>query len=197
MAGADRASRGDREPRRVSEPGLRVLLPRDRIAQRVTELARQISSDHAGAGEVLLVGVLRGAFIFLADLSRQLTIPCRVDFIALSRYEHGSTANDDVRLVMDLRVNVAGRHVLVVEDIVDSGHTLAYLVRMLRSRGAAAVKTCVLTRKTRRPEVEVVVDYVGFELPDEWVVGYGLDYADQYRTLPDICVLERRINEVR
>jgi hypoxanthine phosphoribosyltransferase len=168
-----------------------VLVPRDRIAARVRELADQISRDHRDAGEVLLVGVLRGAFIFLADLARQLDIPCRVDFIALSRYEHGAVADGDVRLVMDLRVNVAGRQVLVVEDIVDSGHTLAYLVRMLRGRGAASVRTCVLTRKTRRPEVDVAVDYVGFELPDEWVVGYGLDYGDRYRTLPDICVLER------
>jgi hypoxanthine phosphoribosyltransferase len=170
---------------------LRLLVPRDAIARRVAELARQISSDHGDGGEVLLVGVLRGAFIFLADLARQLTIPCRVDFIALSRYEHGATADGGVRLVMDLRVNVRGRHVLVVEDIVDSGHTLDYLVRMLRNRGAAAVKTCVLTRKRRHAEVEVAVDYVGFELPDEWVVGYGLDYADEYRTLPDICVLQR------
>jgi hypoxanthine phosphoribosyltransferase len=174
----------------VNQP-LSVLVPRDAIARRVTELARQISADFADGHELLLVGVLRGAFIFLADLSRQLTIPCRVDFIALSRYEHGATAESGVRLVMDLRVNVAGRHVLVVEDIVDSGHTLDYLVRMLRNRGALSVKTCVLTRKRRRPEVDVVADYVGFELPDEWVVGYGLDYGDQYRTLPDICLLRR------
>jgi hypoxanthine phosphoribosyltransferase len=174
----------------VSGPRLRVLLSRERIAARVAELAAQISRDHADAGEIVLVGVLRGAFIFLADLARQLTIPCRVDFIALSRYEHGSSAERDVRLVMDLRVNVAGRRVLVVEDIVDSGHTLAYLVRMLQARGVAGVKTCVLTRKSRRPEVPVVVDYEGFELPDEWVVGYGLDYADRYRTLPDICILD-------
>jgi hypoxanthine phosphoribosyltransferase len=174
---------------------LRVLVPRERIASRVTELARQISTDHGDGGEVLLVGVLRGAFIFLADLARQLTIPCRVDFIALSRYEHGATADGGVRLVMDLRVNVAGRHVLVVEDIVDSGHTLAYLVRTLRGRGALSVRTCVLTRKRRQPEVDVTVDYIGFELPDEWVVGYGLDYADQYRTLPDICVLPRTQGE--
>jgi hypoxanthine phosphoribosyltransferase len=167
---------------------LQVIVPRDRVAARVEELARQISRDFAGQ-DVLLVGVLRGAFIFLADLSRQLTIPCRVDFIALSRYDQGSTPHKDVRLVMDLRVNVAGRQVLVVEDIVDSGHTLAYLVRMLRGRGAAGVKTCVLTRKARKQEVEVAVDYVGFELPNDWVVGYGLDYADRYRTLPDICVL--------
>jgi hypoxanthine phosphoribosyltransferase len=175
----------------VSSDPFRVLIPRERIAARVDELAREISADFAAAGEVLLVGVLRGAFIFLADLSRRLTIPRTVDFIALARYEHRAEPSGDVRLVMDLRVNVAGRHVLVVEDIVDSGHTLAYLVAMLRGRGAAEVRTCVLTRKARPQEVGVAVDYLGFELPDAWVVGYGLDFNDRYRTLPDICVLDR------
>lgn len=170
----------------------RVLIPRARIAARVDELARQISTDHAAVGEVLLVGVLRGAFIFLADLARRLTIPCAVDFIALARYEHGAEPSRDVRLVMDLRVNVAGRHVLVVEDIVDSGHTLTYLISMLRARGAAAVRACVLTRKMRHPEVNVAVDYLGFELPDEWVVGYGLDFNGRFRTLPDIWALDRK-----
>lgn len=169
---------------------LRVLIPRERIAARVDELAAQVSADHANAGEILLVGVLRGAFIFLADLSRRLTVPRAVDFIALSRYEHGTQPAGSVRLMMDLRVNVAGRHVVVVEDIVDSGQTLAWLVGMLRSRGAAAVRTCVLARKARTQEVAVTADYVGFELPDAWVVGYGLDWNGQYRTLPDICLLE-------
>lgn len=173
-------------------PGLRVLIPRARIAARVDELARQISTDHAAAGDVLLVGVLRGAFIFLADLARRLTIPSTVDFIALARYEHGAEPSPDVRLVMDLRVSVRGRQVLVVEDIVDSGGTLGYLVTLLRARGAAAVRTCVLARKMRRPDAAVAVDYLGFELPDEWVVGYGLDFRDRYRTLPDICVLDAR-----
>jgi hypoxanthine phosphoribosyltransferase len=169
----------------------RVLIDRARISARVDELARQISADHAAAGELLLVGVLRGAFIFLADLTRRLTIPCAVDFIALASYVDGSHVPGDVRLLMDLRVNVAGRHVLVVEDIVDSGRTLAYLVALLRARGAVAVRTCVLTRKMRRPDAVIAVDYLGFELPDQWVVGYGLDFNDRYRTLPDICVLDR------
>ena len=171
-------------------PSLRVLIPHERIAARVNELAAQVSADHTNVGEILLVGVLRGAFIFLADLSRRLIVPRAVDFIALSRYEHGAEPASGVRLVMDLRVNVAGRHVVVVEDIVDSGQTLEWLVGMLRSRGAAGVRTCVLARKARNQEVAVTADYVGFELPDAWVVGYGLDWNDQYRTLPDICVLE-------
>jgi hypoxanthine phosphoribosyltransferase len=168
-----------------------MLIPRGRIAARVDELAQQISADHAAAGEVLLVGVLRGAFIFLADLARRLTIPCAVDFIALARYEHGTEPAPDVRLVMDMRVNVAGRHVVVVEDILDSGRTLAYLVALLRARGAAAVRTCVLSRKVRHHDAGITLDYLGFELPDEWVVGYGLDLDNRYRTLPDIWVLER------
>lgn len=174
----------------MREPSLHVLIASEEIAARVGDLARQVSADHAHAGEILLVGVLRGAFIFLADLARRLTVPCAVDFIALSRYDQGSHASGGVRLIMDLRVNVAGRHVVVVEDIVDRGHTLAWLVGMLRSRGAASVRTCVLTRKARAQEVVVAPDYLGFELPDAWVVGYGLDWNDRYRTLPDICALE-------
>jgi hypoxanthine phosphoribosyltransferase len=166
-----------------------VLLSADRIARRVTELAAQISRDYAGADDLLLVGVLRGAFIFLADLSRQLTVPCSVDFIAVSRYEHGSMPSGDVRLIMDLRVPVAGRHVLLVEDIVDSGETLAYLMRTLRARNPASLAICALTRKADRVGPESRVDYVGFDIPDRWVVGYGLDYDDQLRTLPYIGAL--------
>ncbi|HXF94569.1 MAG TPA: hypoxanthine phosphoribosyltransferase [Gemmatimonadales bacterium] len=166
-----------------------VLIPEAAIARRVDELARQISADYAAAGELLLVGVLRGAFIFLADLARRLTVPHRVDFIALSRYEQGASGGE-VRLVMDLRAPVAGRHVLVVEDIVDRGRTLAYLVRILRARGPASLKTCALTRKPGRLEVDVTLDYVGFDIPDRWVVGYGLDYADRWRTLPYIGVVD-------
>ena len=162
-----------------------ILVSEDAIAARVAELAARISADYAGADEVLLVGVLRGSFIFLADLCRRLTVPCRVDFLAVSRYEHGAVPGA-VRLVMDLRTDVRGRHVLVVEDIVDSGHTLAYLVEMLRGRGPASLKSCTLTRKPARLEVDIAPDYVGFDVPDRWLVGYGLDYADQFRTLPYI-----------
>jgi hypoxanthine phosphoribosyltransferase len=167
-----------------------VLLSAERIAERVTELAAQISRDYAGVDDLLLVGVLRGAFIFLADLSRRLTVPCSVDFIAVSRYEHGSTPSEGVRLIMDLRVPIAGRHVLLVEDIVDSGGTLAYLVRTLRSRNPASLAICALTRKPDRAGPEPRVDYVGFDIPDRWVVGYGLDYDNQLRTLPYIGVLD-------
>jgi hypoxanthine phosphoribosyltransferase len=172
-----------------------VLISEEAIAQRVRELAARISADYATTGEVLLVGVLRGAFIFLADLSRRLTVPRRVDFIALSAYQGAGTAPGAVRLLMDLRTNVAGRHVLVVEDIVDTGHTLRYLLDTLQTRQPASLRTCALVRKPARREVEVPVDYLGFDIPDRWVVGYGLDYNDQWRTLPYIGVIERKEGE--
>lgn len=166
-----------------------ILVTEDAIARRVAELAARISADYAATDEVLLVGVLRGSFIFLADLCRRLTVPCRVDFLAVSRYEHGAEPGA-VRLVMDLRVDVRGRHVLVVEDIVDSGHTLAYLVEMVRARGPASLRTCTLARKPARLEVDIVPDYVGFDVPDRWLVGYGLDYGDRFRTLPYIGAIQ-------
>lgn len=167
-----------------------ALISERRIAERVAELARQISADYAEVEDLLLVGVLRGAFIFLADLARRLEVPCSVDFMALSHYEHGSTPSAGVRLIMDLRVPIAGRHVLLVEDIVDSGETLAYLRRMLEARRPASLKICALTRKPDRLTSEVRLDYVGFDIPDAWVVGYGLDYDNRFRTLPYIGVLK-------
>jgi len=161
-----------------------------RIAERVSELAEAISRDYAGVEELHLVGVLRGAFIFLADLARRLTVPRRVDFIALSSYEDESTTSGAVRLIMDVRTPLEGHHVLVVEDIVDTGYTLEYLLKILKARGPASLKTCVLLEKPDRLKVPTTVDYLGFSIPDEWVVGYGLDYADRYRTLPYIGVVE-------
>lgn len=164
-----------------------VLVSEAEIDRRVDELAAAISADHAAADEVLLVGVLRGAFIFLADLARRITVPVRMDFIALSSYE-GTTAGD-VRLVLDLRESIRGRHVVVVEDIVDTGNTLSYLLRTLAAREPASLKTCVLTRKPDA-QLDFEVDYLGFDLPDAWVVGYGLDLADRYRALPYIGIVD-------
>lgn len=166
-----------------------VLISEQAIHARVDDLARRISSNYREVEELLLVGVLRGAFIFLADLARRLTIPNRVDFIALSSYEGGETEPGPVRLVMDLRTPIAGRHVMIVEDIVDSGRTLDYLLTTLSARGPASLATCVLTRKPDRLRVDVPIDYLGFDIPDEWVVGYGLDYEDRFRTLPYIGVV--------
>jgi hypoxanthine phosphoribosyltransferase len=137
-----------------------------------------------------MLGVLRGAFIFLSDLARRLTIRRRVDFIALSSYEDESTTAGAVRLIMDVRAPLEGQHVLVVEDIVDTGLTLEYLLRTLSARGPASLKSCVLLEKPDRLKVPVEIDYLGFTIPDEWVVGYGLDYADQFRCLPYIGVVD-------
>ena len=175
-------------------PELEVLLSEEAIRDRVTELATQISNDYKaeGAEDVYMLGVLRGAFIFLADLSRRLTIPRRVDFIALSSYEDTSTTSGAVRLVLDVRAPLRGQHVLVVEDIVDSGKTLEYLLRTLEAREPASLKTCVLLQKPDRLEVPVSIDYLGFTIPDKWVVGYGLDYTDRYRTLPYIGMVRHQ-----
>lgn len=159
------------------------------IGRRVNELAEQISSDYAGKGNLVMVGVLKGSFIFLADLSRGLTIPRTIEFIAVSSYGTSSVQSGAVRLVMDVRGNLEGKHVLIVEDIVDTGHTLDYLIGMMKSHGPASVRTCALLHKAERAEVDVPVDYVGFSIPDEWVVGYGLDFAERDRTLPYIGIV--------
>ncbi len=175
----------------------RVLLDEGTIAVRVRELAAQISADYADAEGLVLIGVLKGAFVFLADLARRLTVPHSVDFIALSSYNRGAASMGAVRLIMDTRTSVTGRHVLVVEDIVDAGHTLSYLLSTFRARQPASLRACVLLSKPERRQVEVPVDYLGFEIPDVWVVGYGLDYADRFRTLPYIGALKREVYERR
>lgn len=169
----------------------RELISETAILRRVDELAARIDADYADVDELLLVGVLRGAFIFLADLSRRLSIPCAVDFISVASYV-GAEQSGDVRLILDVRKPIHDRHVLLVEDIVDSGHTLDYLVRTFAARDPASLKTCVLTRKPGSLEVDVPLDYLGFDIPDEWVVGYGLDLDDKWRTLPYIGAVEPR-----
>lgn len=166
-----------------------VLITEEEISDRVSEFAEQISRDYAVNGELVLVGVLKGAFILLADLSRRLTIPHRVEFIAVSSYGKTSVSTGTVRLIMDLRGDIEGKHVLIVEDIVDTGYTLHYLVSLFKTRRPASLRTCALVRKSERAKVQVDVDYLGFDIPDKWVVGYGLDYAEQWRTLPYIGVL--------
>ncbi len=166
------------------------LISEAAIDARVRELAEQISSDYADKGDIVLVGVLKGSFIFLADLSRRLTIPRTIEFIAVSSYDSGSVSSGAVRLVMDVRGNIEGRDVLIVEDIVDTGHTLKYLIGMLESHRPASIRTCALLHKPGSAEVDVPIDYIGFGIGDEWVVGYGLDYAERDRTLPYIGMVE-------
>ena len=163
-----------------------VLISEEEIQARVLELAAEISADYEDADDLVMVGVLKGSFIFLADLSRRLSIPRTIEFIAVSSYGNGSVASGAVRLVMDVRGNIEGKHVLIVEDIVDTGHTLKYLIGMMKSHRPASVKTAALVRKAESAEVDVAVDYLGFDIGDEWVVGYGLDFAEENRTLPYI-----------
>ena len=174
----------------MTEGALEVLIDEAQIQRRVQALADEISRDYADAGELILVGVLKGAFIFLADLSRRLSIPRSVEFMAVSSYEEGSRESNAVRLVMDLRGNIEGRHVLLVEDIVDTGRTLAFLRELLEARKPRSIKTCALVRKPDRVRVDIPVDYLGFEIPDVWVVGYGLDYDENNRTLPYIAAMK-------
>lgn len=166
-----------------------VLISEEQINVRVDELAAEIDRDYADAGEVVLVGVLKGSFIFLADLSRRLTIERRIEFIALSSYGD-SARSGAVRLLMDLRTDVRDRHVLVVEDIVDTGNTLRYLTDMLQAREPASLRCCALVRKKDRLESDVDIHYLGFDIPDRWVVGYGLDLHEENRTLPYIGVMD-------
>ncbi len=172
----------------VTQPA--VLVSEERIQARVSELARRISEDYATVDEVVLVGVLRGCYIFLADLSRRLTIPRRIDFISVASYGRTGTTPGAVRLIMDLRSDIAGKHVVIVEDIVDTGNTLQYLLDTLRPRNPASLATCALLRKPDRIRTDVRIDYLGFDIPDVWVVGYGLDYGDRDRALPYIGIVE-------
>lgn len=171
----------------------RVIVSREEIQARVNELAAQVSADYADNGQLVIVGILKGAFVFLADLARCLTVPHRVDFMALSSYGQTATTTGAVRIIMDLRVDIEGRHVLIVEDIIDSGYTLHYLLDVLRTRNPASLRACVLLSKPDRRQVEVPVDYLGFEIPDVWVVGYGLDFAETHRTLPYIGALKPEV----
>jgi hypoxanthine phosphoribosyltransferase len=165
-----------------------VLVTQEQIAQRISELAEEIDADYAGRN-VLLVGVLKGAIMVMADLSRAMSSDPAVDWMAVSSYGVGTKSSGVVRILKDLDTDINGRHVLVVEDIVDSGLTLSWLLRNLNSRGAASVEVCTMLRKPESARVEVRVKYVGFDIPAEFVVGYGLDYAERFRSLPYVGVL--------
>ena len=167
----------------------RVLISADEIQARVESLAEQISNDYREIDQLYVVGILKGAFIFLADLTRRLTIPHVVDFMALSSYGK-STQSGAVRILMDLREPIENRHVLVVEDIVDTGNTLQYLNKVLRGRSPASLRACALVQKPSN-HLDAPLDYLGFDIPPVWVVGYGLDYAEKFRTLPYIAELNK------
>ncbi len=167
----------------------RILLTADQIQQRIAELAKEIARDYAEVPDLLLVGVLKGSVMCMVDLARALQRPLAVDFIAISSYGEATETSGVVRVLKDLDSSIAGRHVLIVEDIVDSGLTLSYLRESLQRRGPASLRICAFLNKPARREATVHVDYIGFDIPNEFVVGYGLDYAERYRNLPYIGVL--------
>ena len=158
-----------------------VLIEENDLQRRIAELGTEISADYEGR-DLLLVGVLKGAVFFLADLMRHLTVPCEIDFMAISSYGASTDSSGVVRILKDLDINIEGRHVLVVEDIVDSGLTLSYLVRNLEAREPASLEVCALLTKPDRREIDVPVRYTGFEIPNRFVIGYGLDFAERYGT---------------
>jgi hypoxanthine phosphoribosyltransferase len=169
-----------------------VLIDQETLAARVAELGAEVSADYEGR-DLLLIGVLKGAVFFMADLMRHLTVPCEVDFMAISSYGDATDSSGIVRILKDLDINTEGRHVLVVEDIIDSGLTLSYLIRNLESREPATLEVCALLTKPSRREIDVPVRYVGFEIPNKFVVGYGLDFAERYRNLPYVGVLDEHL----
>jgi hypoxanthine phosphoribosyltransferase len=171
----------------------RVLISESELAARVAELAQQVEATYSEGDRPLFVCVLKGAFVFLADLVRHVEIPHEVDFMEVASYGAGTTSSGVVRILLDLERNIQGRNVLIVEDVVDSGHTLTYIRRNLRTRRPASLRVCALLTKPARRECEVDIDFVGFEIPDEFVVGYGLDYGQAYRNLPFIGVLKREV----
>ena len=168
---------------------LRVLIGRERIAAKVAEMGQRISQDFAGE-PVVLIGVLKGATVFLADLARQITLDVSFDFIAVSSYGNARQHSGEVKLVKDVDRSMEGQNIILVEDILDTGLTLTYIQSMLRGHQPKSLKIAALLDKVSRRTEPIRGDYVGFEIPDEFVVGYGLDFAEHYRNLPDICVLE-------
>jgi hypoxanthine phosphoribosyltransferase len=166
-----------------------VLIDPDRLRARIVELGEQITRDYAG-GNPLLVGVLKGSVFFMADLARAIDLPLELDFMAVSSYGNATESSGVVRMLKDLDAPIAGRDVIIVEDIIDSGRTLAYLIDLLQQRGPASIEVCALLTKPERAEVDIDCRYVGFEIPNRFVVGYGLDYAERYRNLEYICCLD-------
>ena len=171
-----------------------ILFSEEQLKARVREIAGQIDRDFAGK-EPMLISVLRGSFIFMADLMRSTTLPCTVDFMAVSSYGAGTTSSGQVKITKDLSESIEGRDIIVVEDILDSGNTLSYLLQILQARHPASMKLCTLLDKPDRRIKPVHVDYSGFSIPDEFVVGYGLDFAEKYRNLPYIGVLKPCVYE--
>lgn len=173
-----------------------ILFTEDELAARVAEMGAQITEDYKDAeGGIILISVLRGAAIFMADLARQINLPCEMDYMAVSSYGNGVKSSGVVRILKDLSSQIEGRHVVIAEDILDSGLTLKYLLKNLASRKPASLEVATLLRKQNLAQAKIDCKYVGFECPDEFIVGYGLDYAERYRNLPYIGVLKPEVYE--
>ena len=166
-----------------------ILIDEATLGARIAELGREISADYDGR-DLLLLGVLKGAVFFMADLMRHLTVPCEIDFMAVSSYGNSTDSSGVVRILKDLEANIDGRHVIVIEDIVDSGLTLSYLLRNLRARRPASLEVCALLTKPARRKADIVCRYVGFEIPNRFAIGYGLDFGERYRGLPYVAALD-------
>ncbi len=168
------------------------LYTKEQLQEVVARLGADISRDYEGKNP-LMISVLKGAFVFMADLVRAVTIPCEIDFMAVSSYGAGTESSGRVRILKDLDTNIEGRHVIIVEDVLDSGVTLSKLIEMLKARGCASLAVCTMFNKPERRKAHVDVDYEGLIIPDAFVVGYGLDYAEKYRNLPELCVLKPEV----
>lgn len=169
-----------------------VLFSEEQLSKRVGELAAQITRDYQGS-EIVLISVLRGSFVFMADLCRRIDLPCTIDFLSVSSYGTGTVSSGQVQITKDLSGNIEGKHIIVVEDILDSGNTLSYLLKLLEQRKPASIRLCTLLDKPERRVKPVEVRYSGFTIPDAFVVGYGLDYAEHYRNLPYIGILKPEV----
>ena len=173
-----------------------ILISGEEIAKRVKELGVQISKDYEGK-DLMLIGVLKGSVPFMADLLKEITIPCTMDFMAVSSYGSATTSSGVVRILKDLDSSIENKRVLIVEDIIDTGYTLKYLIENLKSRNPKEVRICCLLDKPDRRKVELLIDYKGFEIPDEFVIGYGLDYAEKYRNIPFIGILRKDVYQTQ
>lgn len=167
-----------------------ILVTKESIENRVKELGEKISNDYNSADEIVMIGVLKGANMFLGDLIRQINLPVKIDFIAVSSYGLSTESTGVVKILKDLDIDIEGKHVIIVEDIIDTGLTLKYISENLKTRNASTIKICTLLDKPARRQCQIPVEYVGFEIPDEFIVGYGIDYAEKYRNLPYVGTLK-------
>ncbi|MFZ5354796.1 MAG: hypoxanthine phosphoribosyltransferase [Bacillota bacterium] len=170
----------------------KILISEEQLKSRIKELGKQITEDYKGE-DLLLVGVLKGCVLFLSDLSREIDLPLTMDFMVVSSYGSSTKSSGVVRIIKDLEADIHNKNVLIVEDIVDTGLTLSYLIEILKSRNPKSIKVCSLLDKPERRKVSVDIAYTGFTIPDEFVIGYGLDYAEVYRNLPFVCVLKPEV----